>query len=87
MRGAQKAQPFGHPLDGRVRRHRVLATNNDAGTADASHLIHLGLRHSHFLALSMEETDQAKLRMDLEAGGEQPLLLECEHPLRQASLL
>ena len=21
MRGAQKAQPFGHPLDGRVRRH------------------------------------------------------------------
>jgi hypothetical protein len=25
MRGAQKAQPFGHPLDGRVRRHSQLA--------------------------------------------------------------
>ena len=25
MRGAQKAQPFGHPLDGRVRRHGLHA--------------------------------------------------------------
>jgi hypothetical protein len=24
MRGDQKAQPFGHPIDGRVRRHGVL---------------------------------------------------------------
>ena len=32
MRGAQKAQPFGHPLDGRVRARRclqLLASNRD----------------------------------------------------------
>ncbi len=28
MRGAQKAQPFGHPLDGRVRRHPAAATRH-----------------------------------------------------------
>ena len=32
--GAQKAQPFGHPLDGRVRPHSLLDSMEGAGRQD-----------------------------------------------------
>jgi hypothetical protein len=39
MRGARKAQPFGHPLDGRVRQHRVKLVTSSPNT--------VGLFHPH----------------------------------------
>jgi hypothetical protein len=53
MRGAQKAQPFGHPLDGRVRCHCGLGLGvlpswqmPKLGLSGATHLeLPLGLRH------------------------------------------
>ena len=38
MRGVQKAQPFGHPLDGRVRRHFRGDQQVHAGTVAAANL-------------------------------------------------
>ena len=66
MRGAQKAQPFGHPLDGRVRRHSFIALPRQRVAKDTKLILAFWLRNRaalHFTSGSVPEQNPVRHRL------------------------